>query len=151
METASEITEATTTTAAETAAPVMKEASTETTGEHQLVDPNGGKTEQPAPDIMSFLTSPMFLLLIGVWALFIFSSRKQKKKAQERKDQLSSIKKGDKVVTIGRVHGEVVSMTEKTITLKVDPKGSTLTFDREAVLAVPSQEKQADVAEPVGK
>jgi len=125
--------------ATDAAAPAISEA----TGEHQSIDPNAGQTEQK-PDAMGFFSSPLFLLLVGVWALFIFSSRKQKKKAQERKDQLSGIKKGDKVVTIGRIHGEVVALAEKTITLKVDKKGTELTFDREAVLAVPSQEMAPD-------
>lgn len=117
-------------------------ANTNTTAEVS-VKPESAQP-QPAPSIGDMFKSPLFLLLIGIWILFLFSSRKQKKKVQERKDQLAALKKGDKVVTIGRIHGEIVGMDEKTLTLKIDAKGATITVDRDAILGLRGEAGTAD-------
>ena len=72
------------------------------------------------------------MMLVFIW----FSGRSQKKKEQERKDKLASLKKGDKVVTIGLMHGTVVALTEETVTLKTDEKGNMIVFERNAVYKI---------------
>ena len=42
------------------------------------------------------------------------------KKAKEERSFKESIKKGDKVVTIGGVHGRVLEVNEKTFMLEID-------------------------------
>jgi len=80
------------------------------------------------------LGSPLFWILIVVWLLVLRSFRTQKKKEEERKQDLSGLKKGDRVITIGRMHGTVVRLTEETMTLKPDPDhAGTMTFDRAAL------------------
>lgn len=75
------------------------------------------------------------LVIVGIWILVIFSGRKNKKKQQERDTELKNINKGDKVITIGRLHGVVTATTDTTFTIKPDPnKDYILTFDREALL-----------------
>lgn len=68
-------------------------------------------------------SSPLpILLLFG--ALFIvfyfFMIRPQTKKAKDQKNFINEIKKGDKVVTIGGVHGKVAKVDEDTFLVEVD-------------------------------
>ena len=101
-----------------------------------------------------FFDNPtLLIILVGIWVLFFFSWRKNKSKEREQREQrekeLNTIGKGDKVVTIGRVHGVVVRTDEKTFTIKPDPnKDYTMTFDREALLRVVN--KDGSTAESVG-
>lgn len=48
--------------------------------------------------------------------------RPQKKEQTKRASMLNSLKKGDRVVTIGGIHGTITAMTDKVITLKVAEK-----------------------------
>ena len=58
---------------------------------------------------------------------------------------LSALKKGDRVVTIGGIHGVVSSTKEKTVILKVDDNVK-LEFNRSAIASVvnPEAEKKAE-------
>jgi len=65
------------------------------------------------------------------WFLIL---RPQKKKDQERREMLSRIQKGDRVVTIGGIHGEVAAVKDKYVILIVDAeRGTTLKMSRAAV------------------
>lgn len=63
----------------------------------------------------------MFLPLILIFLVFyFFIIRPQKKKEDTRKAMISAVKKGDKVVTIGGVHGTVNQVDEASVLLQVD-------------------------------
>lgn len=63
----------------------------------------------------------MFLPLILIFLVFyFFIIRPQKKKEDTRKAMISAVKKGDKVVTIGGVHGTVSQVDEASVLLQVD-------------------------------
>jgi preprotein translocase subunit YajC len=107
------------------------------------IDPNALPVEPPP----SMLNSPWFLVAIaGIWMLFIWTSRRNsKKQEQKRREELGGIARGDRVVTIGRMHGVVVGTTDKTFTVRPDPnKDYQITFDREAVLRVENNKKDGD-------
>jgi preprotein translocase subunit YajC len=53
---------------------------------------------------------------------------------------LSSIRKGDRIVTIGGIHGVIQSVRETSIILKVD-ENCKLEFSRSAIATVESQGK----------
>lgn len=72
-------------------------------------------------DSATFMT---FLPFILIFALFIFSFRSQKKQAEARATMLRSIKAGDKVETISRVVGEVVSVDGNYLILNIAVSGS---------------------------
>ena len=84
----------------------------------------------------------MFLPLILVMILFsVFGQRKERKK---REALLSSVKKHDRVRTIGGVIGAVVEIKPDTILLKVDESSNTrMTFARDAVQQVLESEEEA--------
>lgn len=62
--------------------------------------------------------------------------RPQKKQQQKHQEMMSKLQVGDKVVTIGRLHGVVdkVDTDAKTVTLDCD--GIYLVFDRTAIMRV---------------
>lgn len=60
---------------------------------------------------------------------------------------LNALKKGDKVITIGGIHGTVSSVKEKTVIVKVDDD-CKLEFNRTAISSVElSDEEKAKLAE----
>jgi preprotein translocase subunit YajC len=58
-----------------------------------------------------------FLLIILVFYFLIL--RPQQKRQKERKKLLESIKKGDKVITSGGLHGVIEGLEDKTVLVKI--------------------------------
>jgi len=83
---------------------------------------------------------PFILVLVIFWFLLI---RPQQKRQKERNAMLQSLKKGDKVITIGGLHGTITDLTEERVTLKVSDN-TRLVFERTAANAVINQEDGAD-------
>jgi preprotein translocase subunit YajC len=94
-----------------------------------------------APAYMQFLP---LVLIVAVFYFFII--RPQGKKQKETQRMLSAIKKGDKVVTIGGIHGVVQTVKEGTVVLKVD-EDAKIEFTRSAISQVnpvKAEEKQIE-------
>ena len=74
------------------------------------------------------------LLLFGGIAVvfYFFMIRPQQKKQKDQKNFISEIKKGDRIVTIGGVHGRIAEMDDDTITLDVE-KGAKIKFEKSAI------------------
>jgi preprotein translocase subunit YajC len=74
------------------------------------------------------------VLMIGAIILifYFFMIRPQQQKQKDLKNFISEVKKGDDVVTIGGLHGKVISIEDTIITLEVD-RGVRLTFDKSAI------------------
>lgn len=75
---------------------------------------------------------PMILIMVMFYFILIRPQRKQQK-AQEQ--MRKNVRVGDKVVSIGGIHGLVSGMAEKTISVKVSD-GLSLKFDRSAIASV---------------
>lgn len=75
---------------------------------------------------------------------YFFMIRPQQKKVSDQKKFRESLQKGANVVTIGGLHGKIVSLEEKTVVLEVD-KGIRLKFDRSAIASagMPAAENNA--------
>lgn len=79
---------------------------------------------------------PTFLFLgIMVAFMYFFIIRPQQKEEKRRKQLIDSLKRGDDVVTIGGVHGEVVTVGEATVEIKVGlgKDGTVCKFNRGAI------------------
>ena len=102
---------------------------------------------KPAPGFADLLASPMFPLLLGIIVLYVFMFRSKRKEDQKKKDLLGSIKRGDRVQTIGGILGTVVEVEEARVRLKVDESSNTkIWFSRNALFRVLGEEKAVDVA-----
>lgn len=89
-----------------------------------------------ASSTASFLTTIVPFILI-IFIFYFFLIRPQNKKQKETEKMISALKKGDKVVTIGGIHGVVSSTKEKTIIVKVDDN-TKIEFSRSAIATVES-------------
>lgn len=76
-------------------------------------------------------TSFIPLVLIVV-VFYFFMIRPQLKKAKDQKKYREGISKGDKVVTIGGIHGKIVEMNDKTFIIEVEG-GNRLKIEKGAV------------------
>ncbi len=90
---------------------------------------------QPAGDgaggLIGFL-APLLLIFVVFYFLIM---RPQKKRQEEHQNMVQNLKKGDKIVTIGGVHGTVTRVDEGSILAQVD-SGVKLRFDKNAVANV---------------
>lgn len=78
-----------------------------------------------------------FVLIILIFYFLII--RPQKKRDKEAKAMIDSLKKGDKVVTIGGIHGTVVAVKDNTVVVKVDDS-ARIEFSKSAISTVTNKE-----------
>jgi len=61
------------------------------------------------------------LFMVGFFAIFyFFMIRPQMKKAKEQRKFQEAVQIGDKVMTIGGIHGEILELHETSVVLKID-------------------------------
>ena len=71
-----------------------------------------------APAGMANLAQFVPLILIFVVFYFLLI-RPQQKKAKEHQNYLANLKKGEKVVTTGGIHGQIAGLTDTVVTLEI--------------------------------
>jgi preprotein translocase subunit YajC len=81
-----------------------------------------------------------FGLIIVVFYFLVI--RPQSKKTKDAKKMLESIRKGDRVVTIGGMHGSVESVKDNEVLLKVD-ENVKVKFNKSAVATVLERKEEA--------
>ena len=89
-----------------------------------------------AGGIMSFLP---FVLIIGIFYFLII--RPQNKKQKDTQKMLEALKKGDKIVTIGGIHGSIVNVDGTDVVVKVDDN-TKIKFLRSAISNVVSRDAE---------
>ncbi len=94
-----------------------------------------GSQEGEGNSLMNFL--PLILIVLVFYLFFI---RPQMKKSKDQRKFREALKKGDKVVSIGGIHGKIVEVAEKTVTLDVGNQ-MRLTFEKSAISADPSSDQ----------
>ena len=62
------------------------------------------------------------ILMFGaiILVMWLFMIRPQRKQQKELAEFRNALKKGDKVVTVGGIYGEIVEVNEKTALIRVD-------------------------------
>jgi preprotein translocase subunit YajC len=78
------------------------------------------------------MISTLVMFAAVILIMYFLMIRPQQKRQKEHQKMLSSIQKGDKVVTSSGIHGTVVELDEKTMTLRVD-ENTKMKFERGAV------------------
>jgi preprotein translocase subunit YajC len=97
----------------------------------------------------SLITSLIpFVAIIGIFYFLII--RPQNKKQKDTQKMLSAVKKGDKIVTIGGIHGVIQSVKDQSVIVRVDDNVK-LEFNRSAISSVESsaREEKAEKAEKI--
>ncbi|MCR5762010.1 MAG: preprotein translocase subunit YajC [Treponema sp.] len=85
---------------------------------------------------------PFILIILIMYFLMI---RPQSKKQKETQKMLDALKKGDKVITIGGIHGTVSSVKENVVVVKVDDS-TKIEFNRTAIASVITDKPEQEVA-----
>jgi preprotein translocase subunit YajC len=79
----------------------------------------------------AYLSNPA-IWLVGMFLIMYFMMiRPQQKQRREREAMLGALKKGDRVVTTGGLHGTITGLGEQTVILRCDQV--KLEFDKSAV------------------
>ncbi len=97
-------------------------------------------TSDPAAAGSLMTTFITFAAIILIFYFLII--RPQRKRDKEAKRMIDAMKKGDKVVTIGGIHGTIVTVKENTVVVKVDD-AARIEFSKSAISSVLNKEKTA--------
>ncbi len=90
-------------------------------------------------NITDFL--PIILLFL---VMYLFLIRPQMKKAKQEKQFASQLKKGDKVITMGGIHGRILELNDDE-TCVIECGAGKIKFERSAI----SMEKTAKLNAPL--
>jgi preprotein translocase subunit YajC len=104
---------------------------------HAMAAPQGGAGGQQANWFSTLI--PLVIIFAIFYLLLIRPQQKQQKKHRE---MVASMKKGDKVVTRGGLHGTVYGLTEGSVTLEV-ANDVRIKFSREAIAAIATNENNS--------
>jgi preprotein translocase subunit YajC len=108
--------------------------------------PPAGGAGDPA-SFMQQLLSPMNLVLFSLIMFFLLVVRPQKNEVKKLQSMLAALKKNDRVVTSGGIHGVVVQANtgDPTVVLRIDESsGAKLTVNRDAITKVLNSETESD-------
>lgn len=91
-------------------------------------------------DEFTGLIIPVFFLGL-LWFLLI---RPQAKRRREHMELVNSVRVGHNIVTVGGLHGRVVSVTETTVDITIDAdEDVVMRFDRPSIARVINQDDVA--------
>ena len=88
--------------------------------------------EEPVSGLFSSLSTLLVFVLMG-GVLYFMMIRPQRKKDKQVKKMLAELKVGDRVTTIGGIHGTVVSIKDDTLVVTVGQDKIKLVFARWAI------------------
>lgn len=81
-------------------------------------------------------TMMTIIYVVAMFAvLYFLMIRPQQKRQKKTNMMLGSLKKGDKVVTIGGLHGTVLDLDNDTVVIRVN-EATKMTFDRSAIRSI---------------
>ena len=84
----------------------------------------------------------MFLPLVLIFVVFyFFIIRPQKKKEDVRKKMIEAVQKGNRVISIGGVHGTVTQVDETSVLVQVD-SNTKLRIEKSALSSVVGKDGQ---------
>lgn len=86
-------------------------------------------------DSMTGLVSSLLPFLLIILVFYFLILRPQQKRQKERQKLLDSIKKGDKVIISGGIHGVVEGLEDKTALVKI-ADNTKVKVDRTAISAI---------------
>ena len=87
--------------------------------------------------------NPSFFIMMGLIfvVFYFFIIRPQRKREDTRKQMIEAIKKGDRVVTVGGIHGTILKVDDGSYLVEVDQMVK-LRFDKNAIASVAGKDKE---------
>jgi len=85
------------------------------------------------------------LLMLGaiILVFYFFMIRPQQKKQKQVQNYRNELKRGDKIVTIGGIHGKITDVQEATFIIEVED-GTKLRIEKAAVAVEPNAPAKKD-------
>lgn len=100
-----------------------------------------------APPSLLWTTLVPFTMMAFI--LYFFILRPQRQKERQRQQMLANIKKHDRVITSGGLHGVVVLVKEKEVVLLIDEtKDVKARVERDSITAVEEKGKKGEEGGP---
>ncbi len=87
---------------------------------------------------------PLILLVVVFYFILLRPQQKQKK---ARAEMMKNMKVGDRIKTIGGVHGRIVELRDDIVTIETSRNKTQIVFDRAAISTVEggAEETNADL------
>jgi len=101
-------------------------------------------TQQSGSSGGGMASSLIFLLLIFV-VFYFFFIRPQVKKQKDQKKYRESLSKGQRIITIGGIHGKIIELQDTTCTIEVEG-GNRLKIEKSAVATDAQDQLTGDTA-----
>ncbi|MDA7629296.1 preprotein translocase subunit YajC [Akkermansiaceae bacterium] len=79
--------------------------------------------------------NPLVMIVLMMVMFYFLLIRPQQKQKKELAARVSSMAKGDKIITIGGIHGSVHHISEKTVTIKLS-EGVFVPFEKSSIQTV---------------
>ncbi|MBE3578182.1 MAG: preprotein translocase subunit YajC [Limnochordales bacterium] len=76
----------------------------------------------PAPNPWSAIFSTLFYLVLMVGLFYLFLFRPQQQQQKQRQAMLNSLKKGDKIITTGGIHGQITEIHGDELSVRIADK-----------------------------
>ena len=95
-----------------------------------MAQPAAGSAQGSASPYSSLIM--IVVLMVIFWLFFI---RPQSKKANEQKKFQDEIKRGDRIVTIGGIHGKIAEVSDNSSTVVIESEGTRIKIEKAAINA----------------
>lgn len=98
----------------------------------------GGCIPEATPKEGGEFNWAIIIFIVLIFALLYFTRiRPQRKKQKDQQQMTQELKRGDKIITIGGMHGQIESISEDSIVIKVE-SGALIRMVKNAVAGVKS-------------
>ncbi|MCX7919049.1 MAG: preprotein translocase subunit YajC [bacterium] len=97
------------------------------------------------PQAIPFFAQPWFMIVIMVAIMYFFLWLPQKKERKKHAEKLKALKKGDKIITTGGIHGIVANAAGDPVKVKI-ADNVKIDISRSAIAVIePAQEESKEV------
>jgi preprotein translocase subunit YajC len=93
----------------------------------------------------------LLLIVVIIIIFYFFMIRPQMKKAKLEKEFRETIKKGDKIITVGGIHGRVLEINDTNMMIEVDTnvkmrvERSAISVEATKIISTPKKEEKNEV------
>lgn len=89
------------------------------------------------------ITSVILMMVIIFGIFYFLVIRPQQQQQSEHEEMIENLETGDRVITVGGIHGQITNLSEETLKLNV-AKDFKITLQRDKVASVKNTEDGSD-------